>query len=1006
MTNAKEMWEAIKSRFGGNDESKKMQKYLLKQQFEGFSMSTSEGLHKGYDRFQTLLSQLEIHGAGVSHEDANHKFLRSLPSSWSQVALIMRIKPSLDTLSFDDLYNNLRVFERDVKVTIASSSNTQNVAFVSANSTNDINDDGMEEMDLKWQVAMISMRIKKFLKRTGRKLQFDTKDPVGFDKTKVECFNCHKIKHFARDCRAKENQDSRRRDDGYNGNKARDNGRRLAYKDDSKALVTIDGEDIDWVLVTNTQNKTPYELLDGRQPIISYLRPFGCHVTILNTIDQLGKFDGKSDSGFLVGYYLNSKAFRVYNLETKRVEENLHVTFLENKPNVARNGHAWMFDLDYLTNSMIYEPVLVENQANKSASPNEANNSIGTQANDDQSANSEEIDIHEEHFVLPIWSAYSTTIKSSGEKIKKTTDVNTTRKETTHANQDAHTNLLNVVSAPISTTGPSRAFDDDDEGVVTDFNNLETTVTVSPTPTTRIHTIHPKTQIIRDPLSAIQTRSKVNKNFKARALVTPKTSYLQAVKGIFRYIKSQPKLGVWYPKVSSFELKSYLDSDYAGANLNRTFTTGEVKLDLKSSCWDRGSLCVGFHTTSQMVINSPCLTHIKNWLVQEKTALDKDFLNPLMAKSLPKLYGCQLTMSHVPRGQCGTNSVVQWCLFSSALQQTCATLSQKVAHLEQDKIAQALDIIKLKMRVKKLEKQRRSKSLGLKRLRKKASAVEPTVFDDEEVTMTMDRTLIKMKAKKERILDEQITKRLHDEEVKQAVAREKKYNKVQTLFKPDRDEEPTQKREVEETLLHESFKKLKEVEVSSSPSTQDTPTNDPKEMSEEDVKNMLEIILVFEFKVEAIQVKVGGITQAYQSFEDMLKDFDREDLDTLWRLVKEKFSTSVHIVDKEKALWVELTRLFEPNATDVFWKLQIYMHDLLTWKLYTNCGVHQVSSTRRHDIFMLTEKDYPLSDAVMILMLRVKLQVDEDCEMARDLVMKIFKKANKPKSKSLDTSSK
>nr|GEY10786.1 ribonuclease H-like domain-containing protein [Tanacetum cinerariifolium] len=77
MTDAKEMWKAIKSRFGGNDESKKMQKYLLKQQFESFSVSNSEGLHKGYDRFQSLLSQLETHGVGVSTKDANQKFLRS-----------------------------------------------------------------------------------------------------------------------------------------------------------------------------------------------------------------------------------------------------------------------------------------------------------------------------------------------------------------------------------------------------------------------------------------------------------------------------------------------------------------------------------------------------------------------------------------------------------------------------------------------------------------------------------------------------------------------------------------------------------------------------------------------------------------------------------------------------------------------------------------------------------------------------------------------------------------
>ncbi|GJU22697.1 ribonuclease H-like domain-containing protein [Tanacetum coccineum] len=103
MTDAKEMREAIKSRFGGNDESKKMRKYILKQQFEGFSVSNSEGLHKDYDRFQSLLSQLEIHGTGVSTEDANHKFLRSLPSTWSQVPLIMRTKPGVDSLSFDDL---------------------------------------------------------------------------------------------------------------------------------------------------------------------------------------------------------------------------------------------------------------------------------------------------------------------------------------------------------------------------------------------------------------------------------------------------------------------------------------------------------------------------------------------------------------------------------------------------------------------------------------------------------------------------------------------------------------------------------------------------------------------------------------------------------------------------------------------------------------------------------------------------------------------------------------
>ncbi|GKF06356.1 hypothetical protein Tco_0037024 [Tanacetum coccineum] len=87
-----------------------------------------------------VFCQLEIHGACVSTEDANQKFLRSLPASWSQVSLIMRTKPGVDTLSFDDLYNNLRVFEYDIKGSTSSSSSTQNVAFVSFESTSSTND--------------------------------------------------------------------------------------------------------------------------------------------------------------------------------------------------------------------------------------------------------------------------------------------------------------------------------------------------------------------------------------------------------------------------------------------------------------------------------------------------------------------------------------------------------------------------------------------------------------------------------------------------------------------------------------------------------------------------------------------------------------------------------------------------------------------------------------------------------------------------------------------------
>ncbi|GJV75048.1 putative ribonuclease H-like domain-containing protein [Tanacetum coccineum] len=126
------------------------------------------------------------------------------------------------------------------------------------------------------------------------------------------------------------------------------------------------------VLVIKPHNKTPYELLNGRPPIISFMRPFGYRVTIFNTLDHLGKFDGNADEGFFVGYSVNSKAFRVFNSRTMIVEETLHITFLENKPNVAGSRPEWHFNIDTLTKSMNYKPVVAGNQTNGNAGTKES----------------------------------------------------------------------------------------------------------------------------------------------------------------------------------------------------------------------------------------------------------------------------------------------------------------------------------------------------------------------------------------------------------------------------------------------------------------------------------------------------------------------------------------------------------------------------------------------------------------------------------------------------------
>ncbi|GJS12849.1 putative ribonuclease H-like domain-containing protein [Tanacetum coccineum] len=301
------------------------------------------------------------------------------------------------------------------------------------------------------------------------------------------------------------------------------------------------------VLVTKPHNKTHYELVTGKIPIISYIRPFGCHVTILNTIDHLGKFDGKSDEGFLVRYSLQSKAFRVYNLETKRVEENLHITFLENKLNVVGKVPTWLFDLDYLIDLMNYQPVRSENQAPKHAGPQEANHNAGTKDIINVGDSENEAESAQDYFVLPIWSSYSSTVKRK-EFAQETEDLLLQA----GAAKTSSTNIVNTVSTPVSTASPYGGLsstdltnpdqDDseipaleeiyenptdgiftnssyDDEGAVADFTNLKPVVNVSPIPTSRINSIHPSTLILGDPQSTVQTRSKVTKSYGAHAFV-------------------------------------------------------------------------------------------------------------------------------------------------------------------------------------------------------------------------------------------------------------------------------------------------------------------------------------------------------------------------------------------------------------------------------------------------------------------------------------------------------
>nr|GEX29448.1 hypothetical protein [Tanacetum cinerariifolium] len=239
--------KAIEQRFGGNKETKKVQKTLLKQQYENFDGSRPESLDQIHDRLQKLINQLEILGESLSQEDINLKFLRSLPTEWRTHTLIWRNKKDLEDQSLDDLFNNLKIYEAEVKSSSSTSPTTQNVSFVSSQNTENTNEsvsavtnvsaastkvpvfalpnvdnlsdaviycffasqsnisqldnddlkqidaDNLEEMDLKWQMVMLTMRARRFLQRTERNLGANGTSFIWFDMSKGTIINAAMI---------------------------------------------------------------------------------------------------------------------------------------------------------------------------------------------------------------------------------------------------------------------------------------------------------------------------------------------------------------------------------------------------------------------------------------------------------------------------------------------------------------------------------------------------------------------------------------------------------------------------------------------------------------------------------------------------------------------------------------------------------------------------------------------------------------------------------------------
>nr|GEU59769.1 hypothetical protein [Tanacetum cinerariifolium] len=222
---AQELWAAILKTFGRNEATKKTKKNQLKQQYSNFKAE-----------------------------------------EWLMYTIMWRNRSDLDTMSLDDIYNHLKVYEPEVQK--KSESNSQNMAFISLakNSSGNrevntasiptastqvspasanIDEYDIEEMDIKWNMALLSMRADRYLKKTGKKISIQGTDVAGFDKSKVECFNCHKMGHFAREYRPPRSQDRGRRENFKQGSKVEESA--------LKALMTIDGVGWDWNYMANEE---------------------------------------------------------------------------------------------------------------------------------------------------------------------------------------------------------------------------------------------------------------------------------------------------------------------------------------------------------------------------------------------------------------------------------------------------------------------------------------------------------------------------------------------------------------------------------------------------------------------------------------------------------------------------------------------------------------------------------------------------------------------------------
>nr|GEX80898.1 putative ribonuclease H-like domain-containing protein [Tanacetum cinerariifolium]GEX80926.1 putative ribonuclease H-like domain-containing protein [Tanacetum cinerariifolium] len=425
-------------------------------------------------------------------EDVNQKLLKSLSPKWNTHAMVWRNKTNLDTMSIDDLYNNLKVYEPEVKGMSSSNSSTQNMAFVSSSNNNSTNGAVNIAQAVNTALGVSTSGLKDGFKIADGHVDNEGQKVLKENKKEADCQPKVVV-------------------NAVKGNYVNAVKASACWVSKPKTIV------IDHVSKHNNASITlkKFNYVDAQGRSNGCLRHMIGNMSYLTDYEEIddgyvsfgGKFDGKADEGFFVGYLLSSKAFRVFNSRTRIVEEDLHIRFSENIPNVVGSGPNWLFDIDALTRTMNYEPI---------AAGTESNGFVCTKACDNADPKSSQDDGFQ-----PLSDIGKKVDEDPSKGIECRDQEQDHNVNSTNKVNAASTNRVNVVRKNISNELPfdpnmptledidtfnfSSDHEDDDEEA--DMNNIDTTIQFSLIPTTRIHKDHPLDQEPKKVIHALKDPS-------------------------------------------------------------------------------------------------------------------------------------------------------------------------------------------------------------------------------------------------------------------------------------------------------------------------------------------------------------------------------------------------------------------------------------------------------------------------------------------------------------------